>query len=146
MMKEAMTPTTLQGLRVVLDSEKAAINAAKAVFPSASVERCAFHLAQARKRKRLLGVLLGVKHPLMSKLILALQGCVSDAKGALLYHEAHRTEGKKIRRRDILRRRRVAWEMNCVKSVLKETRRFLRTVVITTYCLRMSRFVAEKIL
>ncbi|KAK5983316.1 hypothetical protein GCK32_022373 [Trichostrongylus colubriformis] len=52
MMKEAMTPTTLQGLRVVLDSEKAAINAAKAVFPSASVERCAFHLAQARKRKR----------------------------------------------------------------------------------------------
>ncbi|KAK5977205.1 hypothetical protein GCK32_011421 [Trichostrongylus colubriformis] len=111
MMKEAMAPATLQGLRVVLDFGMDAINAVKAVFPSPSVEGCAFHLVQAWNRSRnalglrqLLGVLLDVKHPLMSKLILALQGCVSDAKEALLYHEANRTERMRIRRRDILRR------------------------------------------
>ncbi|RCN33095.1 hypothetical protein ANCCAN_21079 [Ancylostoma caninum] len=34
-------------LRVVLDYEKAAINAVKRVFPNATVQGCAFHLAQA---------------------------------------------------------------------------------------------------
>ncbi|KAK6059641.1 hypothetical protein COOONC_02726 [Cooperia oncophora] len=38
--------------RIVLDFEKAAIHAAKMVFPTASVECCAFHLAQAWNRKR----------------------------------------------------------------------------------------------
>ncbi|KAK6035787.1 hypothetical protein COOONC_26708 [Cooperia oncophora] len=38
--------------RIVLDFEKAAIHAAKMVFPTASVECCAFHLAQAWSRKR----------------------------------------------------------------------------------------------
>ncbi|KAK6036642.1 hypothetical protein COOONC_25853 [Cooperia oncophora] len=37
---------------IVLDFEKAAIHAAKMVFPTASVECCAFHLAQAWNRKR----------------------------------------------------------------------------------------------
>ncbi|KAK6024052.1 hypothetical protein OSTOST_10144 [Ostertagia ostertagi] len=39
-------------LRIIVDFEKAAINAAKRAFPSASVEGCAFHLAQAWNRKR----------------------------------------------------------------------------------------------
>ncbi|RCN45094.1 hypothetical protein ANCCAN_08904 [Ancylostoma caninum] len=39
-------------LRIVLDFEKAAINAAKKVFPDATVRGCAFHLAQAWNRKR----------------------------------------------------------------------------------------------
>ncbi|KAK5977257.1 hypothetical protein GCK32_009220 [Trichostrongylus colubriformis] len=99
----------------------------------------------AESFNRLLGVLLRRKHPLMSKLILALQGCVSEARGTLLYHEAHRTERKRIRRRDILRRRRVTREMNRFKSVLERTRGFLTTVFITTYCRRMSRFVTEKV-
>ncbi|KAK6009559.1 hypothetical protein OSTOST_25503 [Ostertagia ostertagi] len=39
-------------LRILLDYEKAAITAAKRCFPSASVQGCAFHLAQAWNRKR----------------------------------------------------------------------------------------------
>ncbi|KAK6054355.1 hypothetical protein COOONC_08140 [Cooperia oncophora] len=38
--------------RIVLDFEKAAIHAANKVFPNATVEGCAFHLAQAWNRKR----------------------------------------------------------------------------------------------
>ncbi|KHJ87009.1 hypothetical protein OESDEN_13225 [Oesophagostomum dentatum] len=38
--------------KVVLDFEKASIGAAKKVFPSASVEGCAFHLSQAWNRRR----------------------------------------------------------------------------------------------
>ncbi|RCN35699.1 hypothetical protein ANCCAN_18439 [Ancylostoma caninum] len=39
-------------LRIVLDYEKAAINAVKRVFPHATVQGCAFHLAQAWNRRR----------------------------------------------------------------------------------------------
>ncbi|EYC28699.1 hypothetical protein Y032_0007g3367 [Ancylostoma ceylanicum] len=39
-------------LRVVLDFEKASINAVKRVFPDATVQGCAFHLAQAWNRRR----------------------------------------------------------------------------------------------
>uniref|UniRef100_A0A0N4WD42 MULE domain-containing protein n=1 Tax=Haemonchus placei TaxID=6290 RepID=A0A0N4WD42_HAEPC len=38
--------------RVVLDFERAAIEAALKVFPRSSVERCSFHLAQGLHRKR----------------------------------------------------------------------------------------------
>lgn len=40
-----------EGLRIVLDFEKAAINAGRASFPSAKIEGCAFHLAQAWNRR-----------------------------------------------------------------------------------------------
>lgn len=39
-------------LRIVLDFERAAIKTVKRVFPGASVEGCAFHLARAWNRKR----------------------------------------------------------------------------------------------
>ncbi|KAK6026191.1 hypothetical protein OSTOST_07889 [Ostertagia ostertagi] len=53
MMKDAIAAAGgAQDLRIVVDFEKAAINAAKRAFPSASVEGCAFHLAQAWNRKR----------------------------------------------------------------------------------------------
>ncbi|EYC20159.1 hypothetical protein Y032_0022g480 [Ancylostoma ceylanicum] len=39
-------------LRIVLDYEKAAINAVKRVFPHATEQGCAFHLAQAWNRRR----------------------------------------------------------------------------------------------
>ncbi|KIH51966.1 hypothetical protein ANCDUO_17939 [Ancylostoma duodenale] len=38
--------------RVVLDYEKAALNAVKRVFPHATVQGCTFHLAQAWNRRR----------------------------------------------------------------------------------------------
>ncbi|KAK6049163.1 hypothetical protein COOONC_13332 [Cooperia oncophora] len=41
-----------QDTRILLDFQQAAIKAAKRRFPSASVEGCAFHLAQAWNRKR----------------------------------------------------------------------------------------------
>ncbi|KAK5982134.1 hypothetical protein GCK32_013675 [Trichostrongylus colubriformis] len=94
-------------------------------------------------RKGLLGVLLEVKHPLMSKLILALQGCVSDAKKALLYHQANGKDEDSKEGHPTTRR--AAREMNRFKSLLEETRGFLSTVIITTYCRRMSRFVTEKV-
>ncbi|KAK6059731.1 hypothetical protein COOONC_02620 [Cooperia oncophora] len=52
MVWEAMTPPAREGLRIVLDFERAAIRAAKAVFRRASVEGCAFHLAHAWNRRR----------------------------------------------------------------------------------------------
>ncbi|RCN37739.1 hypothetical protein ANCCAN_16358 [Ancylostoma caninum] len=45
----AAVPTRL---RIVLDYEKAAINAVKRVFPHATVQGCAFHLALAWNRRR----------------------------------------------------------------------------------------------
>ncbi|KAK6052954.1 hypothetical protein COOONC_09543 [Cooperia oncophora] len=41
-----------EDIRIVLDFEKAAINAARRCFPSASVEGCAFHLARAWNKQR----------------------------------------------------------------------------------------------
>ncbi|KAK5965157.1 hypothetical protein GCK32_001021 [Trichostrongylus colubriformis] len=105
--------TTLD-LRIVLDFEKAAIKAAKKCFPSASVQGCGFHLAQAWNRKRdalglgseqkwdinelrisnaaesfnrELGVISGVKYPCMGDLIKALQGCTITARVTLLNFE-----------------------------------------------------------
>ncbi|KAK6046994.1 hypothetical protein COOONC_15501 [Cooperia oncophora] len=48
----AVTRATRLGSSVVLDSERASISTAKRVFPNASVEGCAFHLAQASGRRR----------------------------------------------------------------------------------------------
>lgn len=39
-------------LRIILDFEMAAIKAAKIIFPTASIEGCAFHLARTSNRKR----------------------------------------------------------------------------------------------
>ncbi|KAK5971373.1 MULE domain-containing protein [Trichostrongylus colubriformis] len=119
-------------LRIVLDYEKAAIAAVKKTFPSGSVEG-------------LLGILLGVKYPRMSDLILTLQGCVTTARGALLSAERRRTQRKRLNKRDILRRRRIEKEMARFKLILHRDRAFLRTVTITTYCRRMSRFLTEKV-
>ncbi|KAK5971972.1 hypothetical protein GCK32_011858, partial [Trichostrongylus colubriformis] len=99
----------------------------------------------AESFNRLLGVLLRGTHPRMSLLILAFQSCTSEAKGALLYYEERRADGKRLRRRDLLRRHRVAMEMSRFRSTMETTRGFLSTVTITTYCRRMARFVTEKV-
>ncbi|KAK5986797.1 hypothetical protein GCK32_017601 [Trichostrongylus colubriformis] len=94
---------------------------------------------------RLLGILLEGKYPSMSDLILTLQGCVTTARGALLSAERRRTQRKRLNKRDILRRRRIEREMTRFKLILHRDRAFLRTVTITTYCRRMSRFLTEKV-
>ncbi|KAK6044590.1 hypothetical protein COOONC_17906 [Cooperia oncophora] len=248
-----------QDIRILLDFEQAAIKAAKRRFPSASVEGCAFHLAQAWNRKRdalglrpqvrgpsscarvrswwatikgliflpkhlhtrvpalfrppaslepgvyekcaeflvylrnnwyegpfrdlwqkwdithlrttnaaeafhrlahsshlrdmtmsflscfrQIGVLLDVKHPRMSDLIRTLQGFVTTARMALIRTEKRRAEEKKLHKKDILRRRRIAAEMSRFKALLRENRAFIRTATITSYCRRMSRFITDK--
>ncbi|KAL6739132.1 hypothetical protein Aduo_012618 [Ancylostoma duodenale] len=50
-MKDALDAAVPTRLRIVLDYKKAAINAAKRVFPHAIVQGCAFHLAQAWNRR-----------------------------------------------------------------------------------------------
>ncbi|RCN30468.1 hypothetical protein ANCCAN_23760 [Ancylostoma caninum] len=49
---ERYRPRPHQRLRVVLDFEKASINAAKSVFTQFIVQGCAFHLSQAWNRRR----------------------------------------------------------------------------------------------
>ncbi|CAJ0593644.1 unnamed protein product [Cylicocyclus nassatus] len=49
---ELFRPRPMQRLRVVLDFEHAAINAAYSVFPDAVVQGCSFHLSQSWNRKR----------------------------------------------------------------------------------------------
>ncbi|KAK6039555.1 hypothetical protein COOONC_22940 [Cooperia oncophora] len=48
-MKEALTAQRREDLRIVLDFERAAIRAAENVFRRASVEGCAFRLAQEER-------------------------------------------------------------------------------------------------
>lgn len=53
-----------EGLRIVLDFEQAAINAAKTSFPNAKIEGCSFHLAQAwNRRKDALGLRQHIEGP-----------------------------------------------------------------------------------
>ncbi|CAJ0588990.1 unnamed protein product [Cylicocyclus nassatus] len=49
---ELFRPRPMQRLRVVLDFEHAAINAAYSLFPDAVVQGCSFHLPQSWNRKR----------------------------------------------------------------------------------------------
>ncbi|KHJ91042.1 hypothetical protein OESDEN_09103, partial [Oesophagostomum dentatum] len=52
-LKRVLEDTTYPAsLRVVLDFERSAINAASRVFPTATVQGCAFHLAQAWNRNK----------------------------------------------------------------------------------------------
>ncbi|KAK5968569.1 hypothetical protein GCK32_012671, partial [Trichostrongylus colubriformis] len=81
----------------------------------------------AESFNRLLGVLLRT-HPPLKQLILALQSYTSEAKGALLYYRERRADGKRLRRREVLRRHRVAMEMSRFKSLMETTIGFLSTV------------------
>ncbi|KAK5983965.1 hypothetical protein GCK32_005735 [Trichostrongylus colubriformis] len=115
-------------LRIIVDFEKAAINAAK----------------------RKLGEILGSKYPPMADLILALQGCAITARGILLNfgvrRMVRRRQPRTLRRRDRRRRDRIEKEMARFKALWDRYRGFLRTGTINTYCRKMSRYVSEKVI
>ncbi|KAK6020165.1 hypothetical protein OSTOST_14186 [Ostertagia ostertagi] len=109
----------------------------------AAYHKCLLFLEYLRARWQL-GIVLGVKHPPMAHLIVNLQRAVSEAKGKLANVELRVTDGKQLKKKDLLRRRRVLKEMKRFKSIMVKNRGFLRTVTINTYCRRMSRYVTEK--
>nr|CDJ82448.1 unnamed protein product [Haemonchus contortus] len=126
-------------IRILLDYKKAAINAAKRCFPSASIEGdiwCKWDVSilrttyAAESFNRLLGVLMQVKHPRMSDLLRALPGTVTTARGTLLNIKKRRMDPRPLRRRDILRRRRFEREMARFKEHLSRTRAFRTTRTI----------------
>ncbi|VDO51561.1 unnamed protein product [Haemonchus placei] len=132
-------------IRILLDYEKAAINAAKRDMWCKWDVSILRTTNAAESFNRLLGVLLQVKYPRMSDLLRALQGTVTTARGTLLNIERRRMDPRPLRRRDRIRRRRVEREMARFKELLSRTRGFPSTRTITTYCRRMARFVTEKV-
>ncbi|RCN40816.1 hypothetical protein ANCCAN_13227 [Ancylostoma caninum] len=132
-------------LRVVLDYEKPAINAVKRVFPHATVQGCAFHLAQAWNRR---GDRLGLRRFIKGAVDMAKSLEVEEwwftIKG-LVYlprrlHREDPSHTKHIRRKDREHRERVAHKMSSFNTNYQAG---VSRMAVDEYCSYMARFVAE---
>ncbi|KHJ92274.1 hypothetical protein OESDEN_07846 [Oesophagostomum dentatum] len=93
---------------------------------------------------RLLGCLLQGKYPPMAKLLRRLRSCNTTAKGRFLNMERRRTDGRRLKRRDRLRRERIQRSMERYSDVFGNTNTLLSTAILVNYCRRMSKFVTNK--
>ncbi|KAK6029612.1 hypothetical protein OSTOST_04276 [Ostertagia ostertagi] len=109
-------------LRLIVDFETAAINAAKATIPSMTVEGCGFHLAQAWNRKRdSLGLRRYLKGPHKSRAVLKWWRTIKGLP-FLPKHLHRRVPGLKLRR--ILKKKNVDLEVILRRVRAANTRAF----------------------
>ncbi|CAJ0606035.1 unnamed protein product [Cylicocyclus nassatus] len=86
--------------------------------------------------------ILNCDHPPLGTLIRVLKDLDLEAKCALYRAERMPLEGKRLRRRDVLRREKITAEMTSFDHRLRMGR--LRNHQVEKYCIRMARFVSNK--
>ncbi|VDP12541.1 unnamed protein product [Heligmosomoides polygyrus] len=154
---DAIPQRSNNGLRAVLDFEKASIRALRRAFPGVLdtwlsgpfedlwnkwqvatlrttniAENFHSHLSAATNYRR----------PALKRLIEILQGYTAEAEGKLLDHRQNPAAEERLRRRDIRRRRKVCEKMNNFERLMEE--RLVTTDDVEHYCRKMSSTIVRR--